>query len=171
MTSSLSGAMTDEEEDQEINVDSGHEDGEDVECEDADEDSCGGDSPTQSLPFSISRLLGDTVSARSVTGDNAAAAAVAAAETITSLYSHPSVMHLKSVPSQGLLYSPGAGVIRVPAHRPPPPGAAGPPGLHGPPLASPFPWLAAAIDPTLMHRSAAAAAFASQVVKERLSGQ
>ncbi|RZF41654.1 hypothetical protein LSTR_LSTR012911 [Laodelphax striatellus] len=50
------------------------------------------------------------------------------------------------------MFAPG-GVIRVPAQRPPPPG---------------FPWLA--MDPaSLMHRSAAAAAFASHLVKERLS--
>ncbi|XP_046667514.1 T-cell leukemia homeobox protein 3-like [Homalodisca vitripennis] len=144
MTSSLSGAMTDEEEDQEINVDSGHEEGE-------DEDSCGADSsgdcsPPASLPFSISRLLGDSPTSRAV---------VPGTPDIASLYSHPA-LGLKA--PQGLLYSPAAGVIRVPAHRPPPP---------GPPLAAPFPWLA--IDPALMHRSAAAAAFASQVVKERLS--
>ncbi|KAG8269270.1 hypothetical protein J6590_004566 [Homalodisca vitripennis] len=146
MTSSLSGAMTDEEEDQEINVDSGHEEGE-------DEDSCGADSsgdcsPPASLPFSISRLLGDSPTSRAV---------VPGTPDIASLYSHPA-LGLKA--PQGLLYSPAAGVIRVPAHRPPPP---------GPPLAAPFPWLA--IDPALMHRSAAAAAFASQVVKERLSAQ
>lgn len=164
MTSSLSGAMTDEEDDQEINVDSGHEDGEE-ECEDGegDEDSCGDSggesSPPSSLPFSISRLLGETSSTRS--------ASLATTDAFTSLYSHPAMMGLKSVPHQSLLYAPGAGVIRVPAHRPPPPGA-GPPGLHGPPLTAPFPWLA--MDPSVMHRSAAAAAFASQIVKERLSG-
>lgn len=149
MTSSLSGAMSDEEEDQEINVDSGHEDGEEVE----DDDSCGVDSSGHCSPgapaalnFSISRLLGDSHPAirDSVPGH----------ESITSLYSHHA--------AQGLLYAPGAGVIRVPAHRPPPP------GLHAPPVASVFPWLP--LDPSLMHRSAAATAFASQVIKERLSG-
>lgn len=74
----------------------------------------------------------------------------------------------------GLLYGAG-GVIRVPAHRPGggpglPPGL--PPGLQGGPipgLGAPFPWLAA-MDPAFQ-RSAAAAAFASQVVKERLTGK
>lgn len=144
MTSSLSGAVSDDEE---INVDSGHEDGED----EVDEDSCGVDSvgdcssPPVSLPFSISRLLGDTICLTPRDSD------VAPPDTIASLYSH----HLKTAPQ--LLYAPGAGVIRVPAHRPPPP----------PPLAA-FPWLP--LDPSLVHRSAASA-FASQVIKERLSGQ
>lgn len=120
MTSSLSGPLSDDS-DQEINVDSGHEEGE-------DEDSCGGGGTLEAagaaLPFSISRLL---------------------AEPSTQRHS-----------PQGLLYSPAAGVIRVPAHRPAPLAAA-----------PAFPWLA--LDPALLHRSAAAA-FASQVVKERLSG-
>lgn len=148
MTSSLSGAVSDDEE---INVDSGHEDGED----EVDEDSCGVDSVGEcsppvsvsvSLPFSISRLLGDTISLspRDRDGD------IAPPDSIASLYSH----HLKA---PQLLYAPGAGVIRVPAHRPPPP----------PPLGA-FPWLP--LDPSLVHRSAASA-FASQVIKERLSGQ
>lgn len=145
MTSSLSGAMTDSEEDQEINVDSGHEDGDEV---DEDSRSCGGDSAGESAPlaFSISRLLGESTVTRS---DRAAQ------ETITSLYSHPAA----------LAVYPGAGVIRVPAHRP------APPGLQGPPLGAPFPWLA--LDPALVHRTAAAAAasFASSLVKDRLSGQ
>lgn len=154
MTSSLSGAMTDSEEDQEINVDSGHEDGDEV---DEDSRSCGGDSagecsPSAALTFSISRLLGE-MPGRS---DQATQ------ETITSLYTHPAALGLKAPP--GLVY-PGAGVIRVPAHRP------APPGLQGPPLAAPFPWLA--LDPALVHRTAAAAAasFASSLVKDRLSGQ
>lgn len=123
MTSSLSGPLSDDS-DQEINVDSGHEEGD-------DDDSCGGvsgggmDTAGAALPFSISRLLAE-----------------------------PTVQRHSP---QGLLYNSAAGVIRVPAHRPPPLAAA-----------PAFPWLA--LDPAILHRSAAAA-FASQVVKERLTGQ
>ena len=111
-------------------------------------------------------------------------------EAITSLYTHPAIVQLSgsSGPggrtsvsgalcplSAGLVYSTAAGVIRVPAHRPPPPPPLGAPsGAAGngvPPLAAPFPWLAAAsMDATSLQRSAAAAAFPSQVVKERLTG-
>lgn len=121
-------------------------------------------------------------------------------DTITSLYSHPAIVQFSGTTSgvrtntsgglcpvsaglptaalaaAGLVYNTAAGVIRVPAHRPPPPPTLGAPSGAGgtavPALAAPFPWLAAAsIDPTSLQRSAAAAAFASQVVKERLTGR
>jgi len=122
-------------------------------------------------------------------------------EAITSLYSHPAIVQFSgtttsgvrtnisgglcpvsaglptaALAAAGLVYNTAAGVIRVPAHRPPPPPALGAPAGAGgtavPALAAPFPWLAAAsMDPTSLQRSAAAAAFASQVVKERLTGR
>jgi hypothetical protein len=121
-------------------------------------------------------------------------------EAITSLYSHPAIVQFSGTTSgtrtstsgglcpvsaglptaalaaAGLVYNTAAGVIRVPAHRPPPPAPLGAPAGAGstavPALAAPFPWLAAAsMDPTSLQRSAAAAAFASQVVKERLTGR
>jgi len=121
-------------------------------------------------------------------------------EAITSLYSHPAIVQFSGTTSgartntsgglcpvsaglptaalaaAGLVYNTAAGVIRVPAHRPPPPPPLGAPSGAGgaavPALAAPFPWLAAAsLDPTSLQRSAAAAAFASQVVKERLTGK
>ncbi|XP_021942652.1 homeobox protein Nkx-6.1 [Zootermopsis nevadensis] len=120
-------------------------------------------------------------------------------EAITSLYSHPAIVQFSgtttsgvrtstssglcpvsaglptaALAAAGLVYNTAAGVIRVPAHRPPPPAPLGGPAGAGSPavpaLAAPFPWLAAAsMDPTSLQRSAAAAAFASQVVKERLT--
>ncbi|KDR22945.1 hypothetical protein L798_00282 [Zootermopsis nevadensis] len=122
-------------------------------------------------------------------------------EAITSLYSHPAIVQFSgtttsgvrtstssglcpvsaglptaALAAAGLVYNTAAGVIRVPAHRPPPPAPLGGPAGAGSPavpaLAAPFPWLAAAsMDPTSLQRSAAAAAFASQVVKERLTGR
>jgi hypothetical protein len=121
-------------------------------------------------------------------------------EAITSLYTHPAILQFSGTTSgtrtntsgglcpvsaglptaalaaAGLVYNTAAGVIRVPAHRPPPPPPLGAPSGAGgtavPALAAPFPWLAAAsLDPTSLQRSAAAAAFASQVVKERLTGR
>lgn len=122
-------------------------------------------------------------------------------EAITSLYSHPAIVQFSgtttsgvrtstsgglcpvsaglptaALAAAGLVYNTAAGVIRVPAHRPGPPPPLGGPAGGGttavPALAAPFPWLAAAsMDPTSLQRSAAAAAFASQVVKERLTGR
>lgn len=122
-------------------------------------------------------------------------------DAITSLYSHPAIVQFSgtttsgartstsgglcpvsaglptaALAAAGLVYNTAAGVIRVPAHRPPPPAPLGAPAGAGstavPALAAPFPWLAAAsMDPTSLQRSAAAAAFASQVVKERLTGR
>lgn len=117
-------------------------------------------------------------------------------EAITSLYTHPAIVQFSGtttagvrtstsgalcpvsagLPTAALVYNTAAGVIRVPAHRPAPPPPLGGPAGGGaaavPALAAPFPWLAAAsMDPTSLQRSAAAAAFASQVVKERLTGR
>jgi hypothetical protein len=121
-------------------------------------------------------------------------------EAITSLYTHPAIVQFSGTTSgvrtstpgglcpvsaglptaalaaAGLVYNTAAGVIRVPAHRPAPPPPLGGPAGGGttsvPALAAPFPWLAAAsMDPTSLQRSAAAAAFASHVVKERLTGR
>ncbi|PSN53277.1 hypothetical protein C0J52_24665 [Blattella germanica] len=118
--------------------------------------------------------------------------AISQHEAITSLYSHPAIVQFSGsaatsgartstsgglcpLTAAGLVYSTAAGVIRVPAHRPPPPPPLGGPtgGGNGtvPALAAPFPWLAASMDPASLQRSAAAAAFASQVVKERLTGR
>lgn len=111
------------------------------------------------LPFSISRLLSEKGGDLKDRVDSFA------------LYqSGLAQLHGSRLP--GLLYGAG-GVIRVPAHRPGGPGLPPglPPGLQGGPmhgLGAPFPWLAA-MDPAFQ-RSAAAAAFASQVVKERLTG-
>ncbi|XP_063236591.1 T-cell leukemia homeobox protein 3 [Bacillus rossius redtenbacheri] len=148
--------MTDlEDEDQEINVDT------DSRCSD-DDSCCPSDAttglpatpsppPTAALNFSISRLLGSDSKPRpqQPPPERPPAAAHHDAAVAAHLYS-------LQRPGAALLY--GAGVIRVPAHRPPPLGVAPPP----------FPWLAA-VDPASLHRSAAAAAFASHVVKERLT--
>ncbi|CAH0389115.1 unnamed protein product [Bemisia tabaci] len=156
MTSSVSvGISEEEEEDQEINVDSnGEEMEEDFDLEDseaaeederlrADETDVEKDDSSDSrdvkaamaLPFSISRLLGR---------DDAKPSPDIA------LYSHPGYFSRASPPtSDSLIFTAGNGVIRVPAHRP------ANPGLHTPGIAAPFPWLAAAMDPALMHRSAA----------------
>lgn len=122
-------------------------------------------------------------------------------EAITSLYTHPAIVQFSgtttsgvrtstsgglcpvsaglptaALAAAGLVYNTAAGVIRVPAHRPAPPPPLGGPAGGGttavPALAAPFPWLAtASMDPTSLQRSAVAAAFASQVVKERLTGR
>ncbi|KAF4532752.1 hypothetical protein B566_EDAN007719 [Ephemera danica] len=76
----------------------------------------------------------------------------------------PSLLAGTLPPGLAAHYSPAGTVIRVPAHRPPSTSAGG--TLQGgsiPALASPFPWLAS-MDP--LQRSAA---FASHVVKERLT--
>lgn len=67
----------------------------------------------------------------------------------------------------GYVYTSQGGVLRVPAHRP-----LGGGGPRSPPGATGVfnPW-ALGIDPVNFQRSAAAAAFASQVVKDRLSGK
>lgn len=143
------------------------------------------------LPFSISRLLSrekrqyeedDRHSDRTTpspkkSGDEKNRSGESYDESGLALYSHPAIVQFAAgslnassrVPQ--FLYNTSTGVIRVPAHRPPLPGslpsAPGAPNI--PALGSPFPWLAA-MDPSFQ-RSAAAAAFASQVVKERLTGK
>ncbi|KAL3268056.1 hypothetical protein HHI36_007185 [Cryptolaemus montrouzieri] len=103
--------------------------------------------PNTTLPFSISNLLGKNFEQKAEIGD-------------------PGLLY----PSSGLFQQRGAlglmpagfygqGVLRVPAHRP-----LGPPGS---PSAVFNPWTLG-LDPVLQ-RSAAAAAFASQVVKDRLA--
>lgn len=116
------------------------------------------------LPFSISRLLSEK-RRRDEGGD-----LKDRVDSFALYQSGLAQLHGSRLP--GLLYGAG-GVIRVPAHRPGGPGLPPglPPGLQGgpmPALGAPFPWLAA-MDPAFQ-RSAAAAAFASQVVKERLTG-
>lgn len=143
------------------------------------------------LPFSISRLLSrekrhseedDRHSNRTTpspkrSADERNRGVESFEDSTLGLYPHPAIVQFAAgglnassrMPS--FLYNTSAGVIRVPAHRPPLAGAlSGPPGASPiPALGSPFPWLAA-MDPSFQ-RSAAAAAFASQVVKERLSGK
>ncbi|XP_069674235.1 homeobox protein Nkx-6.1 isoform X2 [Periplaneta americana] len=173
--------------------------------------SSGTPSGGQSLPFSISRLLGSDFEANNnslgggrqgMLEKNGAPSlllhpqghGLSQHDAITSLYSHPAIVQFSgtatsgvrtstsgglcpptaALAAAGLVYNTAAGVIRVPAHRPPPPPPLGAPAGAGstavPALAAPFPWLAAAsMDPTSLQRSAAAAAFASQVVKERLT--
>lgn len=143
------------------------------------------------LPFSISRLLSrekrhseedDRHSDRTTpspkrSGDDRNRGPEGFEDSALGLYPHPAIVQFTagglnaSSRMPGFLYNTSAGVIRVPAHRPPLTGAlSGPPGASAiPALGSPFPWLAA-MDPSFQ-RSAAAAAFASQVVKERLSGK
>lgn len=143
------------------------------------------------LPFSISRLLSrekrqyeedDRHSDRTTpspkkSGDEKNRSGEVYEDSGLALYSHPAIVQFaagglnSSSRVPGFLYNTSTGVIRVPAHRPPLPGtlpsAPGAPNI--PALGSPFPWLAA-MDPSFQ-RSAAAAAFASQVVKERLTGK
>lgn len=145
------------------------EKGTDRDCgEDSNDSRTAVKSSSVCLPFSISRLLGHS--------DVKHTPKLVDHGDITSLYSHPSSMAYfsKAVSpptSDSLIFTAGNGVIRVPAHRPSNVGAN--PAIHNPGLASPFPWLAAAaaMDPSIMHRSAAVAAFANHVVKERLSGK
>ncbi|XP_067007016.2 T-cell leukemia homeobox protein 3 [Anabrus simplex] len=132
------------------------------------------------LTFSISRLLGTDVETvpTSTAVHHHLPPPQAPHDAITSLYSHPAIVQFSGARTAttlcgpgGLVYTTAAGVIRVPAHRPPPPpplGSGIAPGGGVPALAAPFPWLAS-MDPASLQRSAAAAAFASQVVKERLS--
>lgn len=170
-----SSSLSEDEDDQEINVDSGHEDDgccqEDDDASSLDAGSCGtgaiitASSPSllhststahtntsthttaPLLPFSISRLLGEE--------DRKVVAAVAGTLETT------------------------AGVIRVPAQRIPPPAqvaaaAQATATATGPLPPAPFPW--GLVHPAaVIHNSAAAAAaaaaFASHAIKERLSGK
>lgn len=98
------------------------------------------------LPFSISNLLGKNFEDKSE-GD---------AQNV--IYQQPSIFPHRSMIIPNGFYSQAGGVLRVPAHRPM--GGPGSPGAVFPP------WTLG-LDPVLQ-RSAAAAAFASQVVKDRL---
>lgn len=104
---------------------------------------------TTTLPFSISNLLGKNFEEKS------------GSESQNNIIYHqqPSIFPHRSLLPPGF-YNQG-GVLRVPAHRP-----LGGPGSPGAVFS---PW-ALGLDPVLQ-RSAAAAAFASQVVKDRLSGK
>lgn len=129
----------------------------------------------QSLPFSISRLLGKDIDVRRSVVDKEKYNQAEMMQNESLLYAHPALMFNRTpglcvgTYGGGLVYNTAAGVIRVPAHRPgglPPPGG---PGAGGFP-AGHFPWLPG-MDHASLQRSAAAAAFASQVVKERLTGK
>ncbi len=181
MCSSLSG-----DEDHEINVESGSEDYEE-ENEDMDEDMCNvgtdnetdvhtnvitassaSSSPSSTLPFSISRLLSadkGIENQSSICDPHGRYHAEAAA-----LYTSSSMLK-SSTPTESIIYSAAGGVIKVPAHRPSQNSTANGSALHqSPALGSPFPWLA--MDPAaIMQRNAAAAMLASQVAKERLTGE
>lgn len=106
-------------------------------------------STNTTLPFSISNLLGKNFEDK----HNSESQSIIHHQQ-TNIFPHRSMIMSSS------FYSPG-GVLRVPAHRP----------LGGPgsPSSVFSPW-ALGLDPVLQ-RSAAAAAFASQVVKDRLSGK
>lgn len=109
----------------------------------------GGSSTTNAtLPFSISNLLGKNFEHKSESDELPCHPA----------YHQPSLLQQRGFVPPGFY---GQGVLRVPAHRP----------LGGPssPGAVFGPWTLG-LDPVLQ-RSAAAAAFASQVVKDRLAGR
>lgn len=110
-------------------------------------------SANHTLPFSISNLLGKNFEEKSET------------ESVSNVIyqqQHPNIFPHRALLPTGFYTQAAGGVLRVPAHRP----------LGGPgsPAGTVFsPW-ALGLDPVL-HRSAAAAAFATQVVKDRLSGK
>lgn len=108
-----------------------------------------GSTSNATLPFSISNLLGKNFEQKSDVGDPSV------------LYQSAGLFGQRS--ALGLMPAGfyGQGVLRVPAHRP-----VGGPGSPG---AVFNPWTLG-LDPVLQ-RSAAAAAFASQVVKDRLAGE
>ncbi|GJQ75818.1 hypothetical protein Trydic_g17887 [Trypoxylus dichotomus] len=106
-------------------------------------------STNTTLPFSISNLLGKNFEEKSES------------EVTTSFYDHQSGLLQNRTGLAGFVPSGfyGQGVLRVPAHRP----------LGGGSPGAVFaPWTTLGLDPVLQ-RSAAAAAFASQVVKDRLA--
>lgn len=109
-------------------------------------------SANHTLPFSISNLLGKNFEEKSET------------EAVSNVIyqQQPNIFPHRALLPTGFYTQAAGGVLRVPAHRP----------LGGPgsPAGTVFsPW-ALGLDPVL-HRSAAAAAFATQVVKDRLSGK
>ena len=186
MKSSMCSSLSDDEE-HEINVESGSDDYEE-ENDDLDEDMCNtgtdnetdipgnisvssaSSSPSSTLPFSISRLL--SADKDIVNGHNYENSQRLQNSEATSLYSNSTVFS-SSKPTnatESVIYSATGGVIKVPAHRPNTNSSINGPTLHqSPALGSPFPWLA--MDPTvIMQRNAAAAMLASHVAKERLTG-
>ncbi|XP_050304438.1 T-cell leukemia homeobox protein 3 [Anthonomus grandis grandis] len=121
-------------------------------CSSPDNETSSHTSTKSSLPFSISNLLGKNFGSKSDDHDSGG-----------TLYQHPAGLFQPRSALGGLMPSGfyGQGVLRVPAHRP-----LGGPG--SPPGTTVFnPWTLS-LDPVLQ-RSAAAAAFASQVVKDRLA--
>ncbi|CAG9761131.1 unnamed protein product [Ceutorhynchus assimilis] len=121
-------------------------------CSSPDNESSSHTSTKSSLPFSISNLLGKNFENKSSPDSGGG-----------TLYQTPAGIFQQRSVLSGLMPSGfyGHGVLRVPAHRP-----LGGPG--SPPGATVFnPWTLS-LDPVLQ-RSAAAAAFASQVVKDRLA--
>lgn len=165
------------DEDHEINVESGSEDYEE-ENEELDDDMCNtgtdneaevhtnvisassaSSSPSSTLPFSISRLLGVEKS-----NNNHFDEAHFLGADGTSLYSNSALFKNSS---ESIIYSAPGGVIKVPAHRPGGNSNMNASMLHqSSTLGSPFQWLA--MDPgTIIQRNAAAAMLA----KERLTGE
>lgn len=106
-------------------------------------------SSNTTLPFSISNLLGKNFEQKQELEPGA-------------LYQNPAgIFQQRSALALGPSAFYGQGVLRVPAHRP-----LGGPGSPPGPMFNPW---SLGLDPVLQ-RSAAAAAFASQVVKDRLAG-
>lgn len=129
-------------------------------------------SSSSTLPFSISRLLGADKSI----GNNQSyehTNSYTNTELSSQYLNSPMLTISKVTEAKSVIFSPTGGVIKVPAHRPDSNSLNGSNQIHQNPsvLTSSFPWLT--VDPTvLMQRSAAAAAvLASQVAKERLTGQ
>lgn len=122
-------------------------------CSSPDHDTSLHTSTKNALPFSISNLLGKNFDQKPESDHGG------------TLYQNPAGIFQHRSVLGGFMPSGfyGQGVLRVPAHRP-----LGGPG--SPPGATVFnPWTLS-LDPVLQ-RSAAAAAFASQVVKDRLAGK
>lgn len=106
-------------------------------------------SSNTTLPFSISNLLGKNFEQKQELDPGV-------------LYQNPAgIFQQRSALGLGPSAFYGQGVLRVPAHRP-----LGGPGSPPGPMFNPW---SLGLDPVLQ-RSAAAAAFASQVVKDRLAG-
>nr|CAI5828856.1 unnamed protein product [Callosobruchus analis] len=114
-------------------------------------------SSNAALPFSISNLLGKNFDQKQ---DESEMGGLYSSPT-SGLFQHHQRSALSLMPAG--FY--GQGVLRVPAHRPL--GGPGSPPNNAAALFSPW---SLGLDPVLQ-RSAAAAAFASQVVKDRLAGK
>lgn len=123
-------------------------------CSSPDNETSSHTSTKSALPFSISNLLGKNFEHKSDS------------ETGGALFQNPAGIFQPRSALGGLVPSGfyGQGVLRVPAHRPLG-GPGSPPG--GTTVFNPW---TLSLDPVLQ-RSAAAAAFASQVVKDRLAGK